>query len=240
MNFGIIAAGEGSRLRTEGVEVWKPMVEIDGQPMIGRLIHIFEDCGANSINVVVNGNMPEVQEYVDNLVPTPGCIIRSKSAVTPSSMHTFNELVSMIGPDAGKFIVTTVDTIFLEESFKTYVKAFREEGREVDGLMAVTKYIEDEKPLYVATGPDGYITGFLDAPSEGVEYVSAGIYGLDSKALPVLSECLEKGVNRMRNFQRALIEAGLRLKAFDMGKVLDVDHASDIEVARRFVSENSK
>ena len=36
----------------------------------------------------------------------------------------------------------------------------------------------------------------------------------------------------MRNFQRALVAEGLRLKAFDIGKAIDVDHAHDLEVAR--------
>ena len=35
----------------------------------------------------------------------------------------------------------------------------------------------------------------------------------------------------MRNYQRALVEAGLRLKAYDIGKAVDVDHAADISTA---------
>jgi hypothetical protein len=41
----------------------------------------------------------------------------------------------------------------------------------------------------------------------------------------------------MRNFQRALVADGLRLKAFDMGDIIDVDHAGDIVKAGRFISE---
>ena len=43
----------------------------------------------------------------------------------------------------------------------------------------------------------------------------------------------------MRNFQRALVSAGLKLKAFDMGDILDVDHADDITKAVRFIREGS-
>ena len=49
---------------------------------------------------------------------------------------------------------------------------------------------------------------------------------------------MERGVARMRNFQRALVDAGLRLKAYPMGKILDVDHAGDIPKAEHFL--NSK
>ena len=40
----------------------------------------------------------------------------------------------------------------------------------------------------------------------------------------------------MRNYQRALLRAGLRLKAFPMGKVMDVDHLSDITKAEKFLA----
>ena len=42
----------------------------------------------------------------------------------------------------------------------------------------------------------------------------------------------------MRNFQRALVAAGLHLQAYDMGKIIDVDHAGDIDKARKFLSSN--
>ena len=39
----------------------------------------------------------------------------------------------------------------------------------------------------------------------------------------------------MRNFQRALIADGLKLMAFNFDKVLDIDHASDIQKAEDFL-----
>jgi hypothetical protein len=39
----------------------------------------------------------------------------------------------------------------------------------------------------------------------------------------------------MRNFQRALVADGLLLKAYPFSKVLDIDHASDIEKAEAFL-----
>ena len=41
----------------------------------------------------------------------------------------------------------------------------------------------------------------------------------------------------MRNFQRTLIEDGWQLRAVPFSKILDVDHASDIEKAERFLNE---
>ena len=46
---------------------------------------------------------------------------------------------------------------------------------------------------------------------------------------------MQNGVSRMRNFQRALVAGGLKLKAYPFSKVLDVDHATDVEKAEQFL-----
>ena len=39
----------------------------------------------------------------------------------------------------------------------------------------------------------------------------------------------------MRDVQRALVSGGFALKAYDMGKILDVDHSEDLKKACRFL-----
>ena len=102
-------------------------------------------------------------------------------------------------------------------------------------MMAVTDYIDDEKPLYIATDESLRITGFLD--NEPQRFISGGIYGLNETAFPVIDKCISEGQSRMRNFQRQLVKEGLRLKAYPFSKILDVDHASDIEKAEIFLSQ---
>lgn len=233
MNYAIIAAGEGSRLAQEGVAKPKPLVDICGEPMIGRLINLFCRCNAESISIIVNEQMTEVREYIESLsldIPL-NLVVKT----TPSSMHSFFELSRVI--PKGRFCLTTVDTIFREQDFRPYIDAMEADER-YDGMMAVTDYIDDEKPLYVQTDDDLDITAFRDERYDGAKYISGGIYALNEKAIDVLADCMERGVARMRNFQRALVDAGLRLKAYPMGKILDVDHAGDIEKAENFI--NSK
>lgn len=230
MHFGILAAGEGSRLANEGAALPKPLIEINGTPMIERLIRIFERCGAESINVVINGFMPKVEEFLRTIKVKAGVELNVRVKTTPSSMHTFHELSGML-KGKGRFIATTVDTIFREEDFAEYVKAFAETPENVDGMMAVTSYIDDEKPLYVEVDDDYDIIAFLDNPGRDTRYVSGGIYGLDDNAIDILDDCMKQGVSRMRNYQRALVAGGLRLKAFPAGKIIDVDHVGDIPKA---------
>ncbi len=231
MNYAIIAAGEGSRLVQEGVKLPKPLVNLCGTPMIKRLIDIMTDCNPESLSIIVNEQMTEVREYLESLkLPVP---LHLTVKTTPSSMHSFYEVSRHF--EDGKFILTTVDTIFREEDFRAYVEAF-EADETTDGYMAVTSFIDDEKPLYIDVDADMRITAFRDRPFEGMKYISGGIYGLTAPALKVLENCMETGVSRMRNYQRALVEGGLNLKAYPFPKIIDVDHAGDIATAEAFIS----
>ncbi len=240
MKFAIIAAGEGSRLAQEGVEEPKPLVRVGGECLIDRLIRIFTVCGAEEIVVIVNNLTTRVQEHLKTLqtkVP-----LRMVVKTTAGSMHSFNELAPYL--EDGPFCLTTVDTIFREGEFAEYIEAFRTSG--ADGMMAVTDYIDDESPLYVSTDAERRITGFHDtrakfeesavAATSECKYISGGIYCLTPVAIRVLHDCMESGKVRMREFQRALVEHGCKLQAYPLGKILDVDHASDIAKAEHYLS----
>lgn len=232
MKYAIIAAGEGSRLAEEGIDVPKPLVKLCGVPMIERLVNIFRKNGADEIVIIVNTLNRQTEAYVREMMAREeGKDIRLVVKTTPSSMHSFFELSRYL--EDAPFCLTTVDTIFRECEFADYIKAFKEGN--VDGMMAVTDYVDDEKPLYVEVDEGMAITGFFDTPSD-CRYISGGIYSLQPSALKTLRRCMEEGRSRMRNFQRALVEDNLSLKAYPFQKILDVDHAADVEKAEEFLA----
>lgn len=214
--------------------------------MIDRLIRIFTDCEAEEVVVIVNNLTSLVQEHLnrmDSKVP-----LKVVVKTTPSSMHSFYELSPYLGE--GKFCLTTVDTVFREDEFKDYIEEYR--SSDYDGMMAVTDFIDDEKPLYVSTNKKLDITGFHDSMEDfyhseaflnlhaECRFISGGIYCLDGKSIQTLHRCMEQGMSRMRNFQRQLVADGLRLKARPFSKILDVDHASDIVKAEEFLISSTK
>lgn len=259
MNFAIIAAGEGARLAHEGVDSPKPLVRLGGQAMVERLVRIFLRQGASRVVVIINDRVEETRLFLQSLQETLPIELVVKT--TPSSMHSFHEISHLLGKEP--FCLTTVDTIFREEEFARYIRAFR--NSTADGLMAVTDYVDDEKPLYISTDRDAEmaaslvpsdtdrggafppsqspsvadhtlrITGFHDQPTPHCRYISGGIYCLTPKALETLHRCIAQGQSRMRNFQRQLVADGLRLEAWPFSKILDVDHASDIAKAELFL-----
>ncbi len=231
MKFAIIAAGEGSRLAQEGVKEPKPLIKLQGIPIIERLVMLFASHSAESINIIINRQQPGTLHLLQELQGRYPINIVVKD--TPSSMHSLHALSHLLR--GGKFCLTTVDTIFKEREFTEYIKAF--ETSTLDGLMAVTDYIDDEKPLYVETDAELDITAFADTPTDCSKYISGGIYGLSDKALDILDRCMADGIGRMRNFQRRLVSDGLKLKAYPFGKIIDIDHADEIAKAEKFLTE---
>lgn len=232
MKFAIISAGEGSRLAQEGVQLSKPLVQLNGMAMIDRLIHIFAKNGAEQVVVIINNEVAQTKEHLALLKKVSEVPLEVIVKTTPSSMHSFYELSTYLKDD--KFCLTTVDTIFREEEFSRFIETFKASDK--DGLMAVTDYIDDEKPLYISTDEELNITGFHDARTPDCRYISGGIYCLTPKSIDTLQRCMENGMSRMRNFQRQLVADGLHLGAYPFSKILDVDHASDIEKAEAFLN----
>ena len=234
MKYAVIAAGEGSRLTKEGNTTPKPLIEVNGERLVDRLLRIFEAQGASEVAIICNEQMKEVKDHLMAVQQTYRLPLRLVVKSTPCSMHSMWELSRWL--DDGPFVLTTVDTIFREEEFDAFVQTFSGllETGEADGLMGVTDYIDDEKPLYVSTDDDLWITAFLDQ-CDSPRYVSGGIYALTPRSLSTLHDCVMNGEQRMRNFQRGLLRDGLKLKAWPFTKVLDVDHVSDIQKAEAFL-----
>ena len=242
MKFAIIAAGDGSRLAQEGITEPKPLVKVRGERLIDRLIRIFMGNNATEIVVICNEQMSDVAIHLKmiqdkglNGLPVP---LRFVVKSTPSSMHSFYELRDFLRDEP--FILTTVDTIFDEREFHDYVLSFQDKIAEgTDALMGVTDYIDDEKPLYVGVDNVMRINGYYDNAQVDSHFISAGIYGLTAPSLDILEACIEKGESRMRNFQRALVAASLRIEAYPLTKVFDIDHIEDIRKADEGVNNLS-
>ena len=234
MKFAIIAAGDGSRLAQEGVTEPKPLVKVRGERLIDRLIRIFMENNATEIVVICNEQMFDVANHLKmiqakglNGLPIP---LRFVVKSTPSSMHSFYELRDFLRDEP--FILTTVDTLFDESEFHDYVLSFQDKiAHGTAALMGVTDYIDDEKPLYVGVDNFMRINGYYDNAQVDSRFISAGIYGLTASSLDILESCIEKAESRMRNFQRALVAAGLRMEAYPLEKVFDIDHIEDIRKA---------
>src|SRR6185436_13755183 len=62
---GIIAAGEGSRLRRDGFAAHKPLVEVAGVPLVEHAIGNLAASGARRIVVIVNEEQRDCARWLE-------------------------------------------------------------------------------------------------------------------------------------------------------------------------------
>jgi NDP-sugar pyrophosphorylase family protein len=235
MSFAIIAAGSGSRLAAEGVDSPKPLLAIGGVPLIERLIGLAAANGARSVACIINEGATEVRRFLEERpFPVP---VQVLVKTTPSSLHSLHALLPLVG--GGPFCLFTVDAVCRAAELGSFL-AFA--GRQTDcgAVLAVTGFVNDEKPLYVRQDAAGRIHSFDDAPPPGAPVVTGGIYYFFPTAAPVFDEAVRGGTTHLRNALRRLVASGQVVKAFPFSRIVDVDDRSDIEAAEQLLAEERR
>ena len=216
---GIIAAGEGSRLRAGGWSGSKPLLPIAGQPLIAHSLERFRAAGIARIAMIINEESPDCRQWLEregkafNL----DLVVRS----TPSSYASFRIVADRLAGEAA--VITTVDSIMAAADFRRFLDRAAEapQGSVVLGL---TAHVEDEKPLWASLEPGGRIRA-LGEPNSGL--VTAGVYVLPAQrpAEPA------GGFARLRDYLGWLVASGHPVHGAVIGRVFDVDRAEDAAAA---------
>jgi len=217
---GIIAAGLGSRLRADGYAVPKPLVPVDGLPLIDAVIGNFLAAGIRSLRIIFN---EQEQECVDRVRERFGRAVDLYIDVktTASSLESFERVV---GGCDGRVLVSTVDAWCRPADFARFAAAASR--RRLDAtVLAVTPLVADENPLRVDVAADGRVTALGGA--EGA-FVTAGMYLVpprgDRAAPP-------PGLERLRHYLAWLWRSGRHVYGEVIETVVDVDRAEDVALA---------
>ncbi len=214
---GIIAAGEGSRLRRDGVAVPKPLVRVAGMPLIERVIRNFETAGIHRVVVIVNDRDRACADWIRAHVPhlTVDCIVKT----TASSLESFLEVTR--AAEGGRMLVSTVDAWCPPSDFSRFVAAATARPSD-DTVLGVTPLVADEKPLWVDLDGDGRVSALGETHGA---FVTAGLY-LVPERIRRLAPPRELG--RLRDFLAWLHRSGHALWGTVLPAVVDVDRAEDV------------
>lgn len=232
MQYVILAAGQGSRFVREGLATPKPLVEIEGKPMIGRLIDELMRHNATVINIAANADMPQLLEYLDSL-RSQGLPVDVRAIRSDNSYWSLTQGAEGL---EGKFIGMTVDTIFSSDEFGQYVDKFEQTPADTV-LMGLTRFCDDESPLYADVTADGEVIDYRygGEPFASGLIVSAGLYGLTSDAMRYVADNC-RYPDSLSDFQRILAaETPLHVRVFEFSKAMDVDNLHDRTVAESFI-----
>ncbi len=231
MKAGIIAAGQGDRLRKGGILVPKPLVMIGTEPLISRAIRAASHAGATSIACIVNDLNPAIVDYLRSRTwPVPLELI---TKTTDSSMESLFSLAPFLRE--APFLLLTVDAVFRFNTLQRFLEKAR--GlRDAQGVLAVTRFIDDEKPLWVRMDAHKKIVAMGD-DAQSSSYVTAGFYYFAPDIFTMIDAARMRTLKGLRQFLGFLTERGFPLYGIPVAKTLDVDYPEDIEKAERFLRE---
>jgi NDP-sugar pyrophosphorylase family protein len=222
---GIIAAGEGRRLKMNGLTFSKPLIPIAGTPLIGHTLRQFLEIGVERVAIILNETQQECADWVRAHFAALELKILIKT--TRSSFESFWRVGRVLGP--GRHLICTVDSICSPQDWQTMFASPADSDREV--LLAVTSFVHDEKPLWVATKPESL--EIVNLGASGGKFATAGIYGVTAA---IFEREWEDGIPSLRAFLGQLLREGFPFRAVPLGDVIDVDTVEDINLAERFLS----
>lgn len=217
---GIIAAGEGRRLRRDGFTAPKPLVEVAGVPLIGAVLRNFEEAGVTSITIIVNEEERACVEWVR--AHRAALEVEFIVKTTASSLESFREVTGR-GP-AGPMLVSTVDAWCAPEDFARFAAEAARRPEEAT-VLAVTPLVADEKPLWVTLGSEGRVRAIGDSRGG---LVTAGVYRVSDRARRIESA---PALGRLRDYLGWLLGSDEPMYGEIIETVVDVDRREDVASA---------
>jgi NDP-sugar pyrophosphorylase family protein len=224
---GIIAAGEGRRLREAGFTVPKPLVPVAGVPLIDGVVRNFLAAGILSLTVIVN---EEQRAFVQGLaVRFPAVDFRFIVRTTASSLESFTRVLATAPP--GRILVSTVDAWCRPADFVGFVEAARRRPPEAT-VLAVTPLVDDERPLWATLDGDSRIRSLGGATGD---VVTGGMYLVSERVRALTPPPL----GRLREFLAWLVTRGEMVYGETIDRVVDVDRLADVTLAESLSRQDS-
>ena len=216
---GILAAGEGSRLRRDGWGLPKPLVPIAGVPLVEHAIGNFLAAGIERVAVIFNETDQDCASFVRSRFAGAGVEVVMRT--TASSLQSFRETSARLPP--GRALFATVDAWRPREDFLRFVRSAAAFSADAT-VLAVTPFVDDESPLRVSR--DG--ASVREIGGVGGDAVTAGAYLFSARARKLAPPA---ELDRLRRFLSWLVATGEPVKAISIEEVVDVDRARDVDLA---------
>ncbi len=233
---GVLAAGEGSRLREAGVP--KPLAKVGGAPLIEWTVRGLVQAGARTVACIVNERLREVERFL--LEGDLGAEVRVIVQTTESSLFSLLALRRFL--EGGPFLLSTTDTILPLADWKGFggeavaICNTEKEGETLDALLGVTAFVEDEDPLWVEVDDRGLALSIGPQARRG-GWVTSGVYAFHPSVYAAAEDVAKTPGARLRHLLARLAETGRRVGTYRFRKAVDVDRPQDLEAAERLLEE---
>jgi len=224
MNHAVVmAAGEGSRLRPLSDRWPKPVLPIDGRPVIATLLRELAAAGCTFV-VVVTGHLAEqVEELVGD---GSGFGLEVRYVRQPGVLGSADTVRRALTAGAEPpFLVTAADTVYSAGDVRRFAEAYMGSG--AAGALAARREPPPEPPHRPAVRiVDGLVTKVIDDdPANPLG--GAPLWGFGPELMPLLDGLPGPPFELADAVERAIGE-GLEIAGIEIGKTRDLTHPVDL------------
>jgi NDP-sugar pyrophosphorylase family protein len=230
---GIIAAGDGMRLKAAYPDTIKPLLPILGTPLIQWTVSSLISSGAQEIVILLNSHGRKAREHLQRQeYPVP---LKFLEADTRSSWESFRLVSKKLAEDYDRFLISTVDALIPSNEIARFAQAALKvpSPGEPAAALALTRFVEDEKPLWADVTEAGRVTA-LGQQCLQRQLVTCGLYALNRQLTQALGT--PEAFESLREFWAAVLKDGVPVLGVSLAKTVDVDRPEDVATAEEFVS----
>jgi len=229
----ILAAGLGTRLASVRKNISKPMFPVGGEPLIGRIVDPMLEAGIDEIVVVIRKNGNSLERYLTKNFNIKFTFVRKNIKRGLFGLYAAKPYLN-----SRPFFFSMADSIFDKSKFFEFFN-FSVNTKEADVIMAATSFLRDEIPTYIVVDDKMNVIDFGKRAKKS-RFVSAGIYYCSPKILKELDNTIMRSISRISDFFGFIVHHDFKVKAYDMGKVIDVDDEEDVIEAEKFLKSLEK
>lgn len=221
MDAVVMAAGEGTRLRPL-TERWpKPVLPIDGRPVLAVLLRELASAGCARVWLVTG----HLAEQVEQLVGDGSAFgLEVRVVPQPEVLGSADAVRRALDAGAGlPALVSAADTVYGKGDVARFARAFGESG--AAGAVAVrTEPSPGPDRTAVQRAGDRLLRLRDDDPAS--RWTPAPLWGLDRPVADRL--CLDQAPYELGNAYQSAIDAGEAVLAIEIGKTRDLTYPLDL------------
>jgi len=209
-----MAAGEGTRIRPLSDRWPKPILPIDGRPVIVTLLHDLAAAGIERF-VVVTGHLAKQVE--DLVAPLPYEIRFARQPEPLGSAHAV-----YVAEPTPAFVAVAADTLFARGDLARFLA----EAADAEGAVAIRSQPgrPDHTQIHVR---DGRVVRFKE-PTPGASWTAAPVFAVGPRVAAFLDPLPGKAPYELVDVFGLAIDAGATVSAIEIGRTRDLTSPVDL------------
>ena len=235
----VLAAGRGTRMGALTEEIPKPMLLVEGRPMLEHIVLRLREAGVDRIVIVVGYRRELIERHFGSGFPEVSFVTQEIVEGTASAVRLGRGFVG-----ADPFLLTFGDILCGARNYTGIADSLE---RHAASAVLGVKYVEDPwHGAAVYADPEGVVSEMIEKPPRGTSathWNSAGLYAFTPEIFPEIDVAprSERGEYEITTAIRQLIARSGHVRMFEIdGAWRDVGRPEDLAEAGRVLSESEE